>query len=162
MKIIFLDFDGVLNSSAYLQRMGPKSWGTLDQTAVERLNKLIAKTNAQVVISSSWRYGHTVDQLRFILREAGFAGRVIDMTPMDGETVGGIRLGATGIRGFEIQAWLNRNKEVGVTEFVILDDCSILTDTSMAPHLMERFVQTSMATGLLDTHVEEAARKLGC
>lgn len=45
---IFLDIDGVLNT--------PATFPTFDPFCVENFNKLIERTNAQLIISSSWRY----------------------------------------------------------------------------------------------------------
>ena len=109
----------------------------LFRPAVERLNTLISSTGAEVVISSSWRVNKSVQRLEKILKCAGFAGSVLDKTP---------RLGTQ--RGQEIEAWIRGTRFRG--SFVILDD-----DADMEPY-MDRLVLTSMETGLLDSHVEEA------
>ncbi len=82
-RILFLDIDGVLNSPEWFGHWPPKGETTagidvrdlalvadtyLDPAAVRRLNRLAAK--AEIVISSSWRYGFTVDQIRWIERRA--------------------------------------------------------------------------------------------
>ena len=48
MKAIFLDIDGVLNVD---------SDRTISPEKVKLLSSLIKKTNAEVILSSSWRYG---------------------------------------------------------------------------------------------------------
>lgn len=70
MKILFLDMDGVMNSHTFLTAQerrrevkktpldmaGIEGWASMvDPKAVERLNRVIAATNARVVISSSGR-----------------------------------------------------------------------------------------------------------
>lgn len=47
MKIIFLDIDGVISTE--------KSHYTLDKDACDLLGKIIDATDANIVISSSWR-----------------------------------------------------------------------------------------------------------
>ena len=37
---------------------------------------------ADVVVSSTWRYGKTVSELQEMLEAEGFIGRVIDKTPV--------------------------------------------------------------------------------
>jgi hypothetical protein len=53
MKVIFLDIDGVLNCSA---TPNPRKLPYIvDKKLLKRFHKLLARTNAKVVLSSSWR-----------------------------------------------------------------------------------------------------------
>lgn len=61
-KIIFLDFDGVLNTEHYQNllyyqgKTGSDKYGTLfDPEAVEQLKRIIDATHAEIVIESSWK-----------------------------------------------------------------------------------------------------------
>src|SRR5262245_53853935 len=91
-RVIFLDIDGVLAPIVHWDR-----YGDLDPGCIQVLNEIAARGGADVVISSTWRYGKTVAQLQQILDAAGFTGRVVDKTP----------IGAPGAdRGEEIAAWL--------------------------------------------------------
>jgi hypothetical protein len=91
MKIIFLDFDGVLNSQYwYTKRMGEftmDDFGSkypiyeFDPETIERLNYIIEKTSAKVVVSSTWRIGKNVEYLQNLLVSVGFNGEIIDKTP---------------------------------------------------------------------------------
>lgn len=62
-KIIFLDFDGVLNTEYYqglLQFQG-KQWhdehgAFFDPKAVRQLKRIIDATGADIVVESSWKY----------------------------------------------------------------------------------------------------------
>ena len=87
MRIIFLDFDGVLNSTPFLSANLGKGWKSageaeaLDPANVERLERLVRETAAAVVISSSWRHGRNLPSLCAILASRGFTGRVIGKTP---------------------------------------------------------------------------------
>ncbi len=53
MKVIFLDIDGVLNCKT---TPNPRQFPyVVDMRLLRRLNKLLARTGAKVVLSSSWR-----------------------------------------------------------------------------------------------------------
>ena len=159
MKIIFLDFDGVLNSEAWWiqektrQQGYGQVWGhhDLDKLAVIRLNSIIYNTGAKVVISSTWRKIHDLDELRAILKAVGFVGEVIDYTPSTGYTafqsLNGAIIDAPKCRGAEIQCWLDHQEDPAVESFVILDDASDMA------HLAPRLIQTKYASGLLDHHI---------
>jgi HAD domain in Swiss Army Knife RNA repair proteins len=148
MKIVFLDFDGVLNSETWARNGGVVNglW-TLDPEAVRRLQRIIDATGAYIVVSSSWRHGHTLDELRTILRDAGLTDpptarydlrswTVLDVTPDS----------LDGFRAREIRRWLDRNP---AHQFVVLDDSH---DADIDGH----FVQTTWPHGLQDEHVDRA------
>jgi hypothetical protein len=160
MRIVFLDFDGVLNSHEYMRRLGtlgePVDVAGLDPEAVARLNRLVSEGCAEVVISSSWRHGRTLDELRAILTAAGFTGEVVGKTPdCAHKPEGGLWHGA--MRGNEVQTWLDLAPlyDVWVAQFVIVDD-----DSDMA-HLADRHVKTRFDTGLTDADVDRAVKMLG-
>ena len=54
MNYIFLDVDGVLNNETYF-RQHLDDDGILDEENIKLLADLVNKTNANVVLSSSWR-----------------------------------------------------------------------------------------------------------
>lgn len=163
--IVFLDFDGVLNHFTHFVGLNHRVAAdcltdalSFDHAAVARLNVIVERTGAEVVISSSWRTRHDdsgalafpLPVLRSLLERHGFRGRVADITPRlhrspDGEPR---------VRGHEIQAWIDAQPAGTVGPFVVLDD-----DADMA-HLEARTVRTSMDTGLLDEHVERAVALL--
>jgi hypothetical protein len=103
--VIFLDIDGVLAPIRQWDR-----YGDLEPACIEVLNAIVARTDADVVVSSTWRYGKTVAELQEMLDAHGFVGRVRDKTPVGAP-------GAT--RGDEIGAWL---AEHPVDGYVIVDD----------------------------------------
>src|SRR5215467_2405809 len=76
-RVIFLDIDGVLAPIRQWDR-----YGDLEPACIEALNEVAAKGGADVVVSSTWRYGKTVAQLQEMLDGAGFTGRVLDKTPV--------------------------------------------------------------------------------
>jgi hypothetical protein len=155
MRVIFLDIDGVLNSVEYARRTEFTDWpaGHIDPDAVARLNQLVERTSAKIVISSSWRKLLDPEEMHRVLSEAGLVADVIGETPdffklefwerpVDGPFE----------RGHEIQAWLDEHPEVET--FVIFDD-----DSDMA-HLLDRFIQTDHQFGLQLEHVERAVELL--
>jgi Swiss Army Knife RNA repair-like protein len=104
-RVIFLDIDGVLAPIHHWDR-----YGDLDPACIQVLNEIAAHGAADVVVSSTWRYGRTVAQLQAMLASQGFTGRVIDKTPTGVPGAG---------RGDEIAVWL---AEHAVDGYVIIDD----------------------------------------
>ena len=124
-RVLFLDIDGVLAPIRRWDR-----YGDLDPACIEVLNEIVARGGADVVVSSTWRYGKTVAELQEMLDAQGFTGRVLDKTPT----------GPPGAdRGEEIAAWL---AEHTVSGYVIIDDHADMGD------LRTRLVQTHPAQGL--------------
>lgn len=145
MKIVFLDFDGVLNSTLFfIANPGAEicTEEQVDPAAVARLNTIVSVSKADVVVSSTWRLHHDAAYLQRILDMRGFRGKVIDTTPVLHHRV----------RGREIQAWLNWHPET--EKFVILDD-----DSDME-HLSDRLIKTAFVNGLQDVHVGKALQHL--
>ena len=122
---IFLDIDGVLAPIRSWDR-----YGDLDPACIHVLNEIVARGQADVIVSSTWRYGKTVAELQEMLEAQGFTGRVLDTTPS----------GTPGAdRGEEIAAWL---AEHAVGGYVILDDHADMGE------LRSHLVQTQPAHGL--------------
>jgi hypothetical protein len=132
MKIIFLDFDGVLNSLDEVIHSGCMGGLTpLHKKHIKVCEYIIKHTQAKIIVTSTWRIGRTTEQLQTLL----------PTLPIIGKTD---KLG--GKRGTEIQKWSDDNKKLNVENFVILDD-----DTDME-HLMEHLIKTSFDYGL--TYIE--------
>jgi hypothetical protein len=97
VKVIFLDFDGVLvNRRSWYVRSGRTA--TADPPCVAALNRITDSTNAQIVVSSTWRIGMTIVELRNLLHAWGVTGAVLAKTPHMGFSVR---------RGSEIKAWID-------------------------------------------------------
>lgn len=159
-KVLFLDFDGVLNSRLFFQtRKLEDAWSEvedIDRSAVERLNAIIAATGAYVVVSSSWRHGRTTEQLAGLLQARGFRGVVIDKI-RDWHTPHSRRLRLVPMerpeqRGDQIKDWLDEHPHV--ERYAILDD-----DTDMDA-VREHHIKTDFHTGLQLEHVERAIEML--
>ncbi len=142
MKVIFLDVDGVLLHVGSYRRGRPYVG---EASCVAALNSLTAATNAVIVVSSCWRIGRTVLELRELLAGWGVSAPILDRTAHSLTN-----------RGEEIKSWLeNRASERGdVESFVIIDDDSDMGD------LLPKLVQTSFDTGLLPEHATAAAKIL--
>lgn len=153
MKIIFLDIDGVLNSSETCKHFNEKygsngyggffkpddactdenvKWG---QSLVDNLKSIVEATGASIVISSTWRKHYTVDKFKEMFAVYGW-----DNAPVIDKTV---RLATHSVfdtycRGDEIAQWVKENNP---ESFVIIDD-----DNDMLPG--QPFVQTDFERGL--------------
>lgn len=164
-KYLFLDFDGVMNSwdwrSRQQQRDGvgfqaEKHLNELDPLAVERVNQILERTGAEVVVSSTWRRLHTMSELRGFLRAAGFRGRLVGVTPY--LTVSPYAPTERAVeRGDEIRQWLDWERERTGEEAVY----AVLDDDGDMEGVRERFVKTDHADGLQDGHVESCVALLG-
>ena len=168
MKIIFLDIDGVLNSEKWYQERFDINLKTypiceFDPLTIEQLNLLTDKTNAKIVISSTWRMGRTIDELKNIFKKVGIKGEIIGVTPYltfnDGYGVE---------RGNEIKRWIDLNcvrwwdkifdekeKNITLESYVILDD-----DPDMLLEQKDNFVRTSWRDGLTALHTRKAIKIL--
>ncbi len=165
-RIVFLDLDGVVNSARWSPPEGfdyknasevDRYAQSFDPIATRRLNRLV-DIGALFVLSSSWRYSFREDLsvMQQVLETRGFAGRLIDRTPLDSELRGDFKPVVHDgysrfARGHEIGEWLNDHP---TKRFVILDD-----DPDMM-HLMPRLVRTFWKDGLLDAHVDLAIAML--
>lgn len=118
MKVIFLDFDGVLNSSASFlyesRRKNQRIADTLSAVACSNLQHILDQdADIRLVISSTWRKLHSLQELQNILSSFGINGaKAISVTPSV----------LSGDRAQEIKMWLEANPNV--TQFVIIDDDS--------------------------------------
>jgi hypothetical protein len=57
VKIVFLDIDGVLNHTACKVK-APSGFCFVDDKCIVRLKRIIEKTDAKVVLASTWRRGY--------------------------------------------------------------------------------------------------------
>ena len=116
-KILFLDFDGVLNTEHYqglLQYQG-KPWqdeygAFFDPKAVKQLKRVIDATDADIVVESSWKY-LGLDAMKELWEVRNLPGTIIDITPS--------LLGKN--KGVEIASWLSKYAKQDI-RYVIIDD----------------------------------------
>lgn len=148
MKVIFLDFDGVLNSEASFRmearRKNNHIQDSLSAVCCSNFQFILDQdADVKVVISSTWRKMHTLVELGNILNSYGITAKVIGKTPVT----------LTGNRGHEINLWLEDNPNV--TKFVIIDDDS---DAGTVNDPRGHFFQTTWKDGLLFKQAEQIAK----
>ena len=134
MKVIFLDFDGVITI--------PPKW-RIEIEKLKWVKKIVDETGAKIVVSSSWR-SNSVEKTKDIISEerpkrchkskmmSWFVDNIYDVTPWVGLGNG---------RGGEIQKWLNEHPDV--ENYVIIDD-----DGDMWDSQLYHFVQTNYEHGI--------------
>lgn len=154
-KFVFLDFDGMLNTARYHRmlchsgRTTTDEFGALfDPKAVANLQTILERSEAKLVITSSWRM-EGLDGIRDLWRSRILPGQIVDITPfylygvfrqsLDDEPFAGIALGC---RGMEIAEWLARNGEPR-TPYVILDD-----EDDMLLSQADRFIRIDAEVGI--------------
>ena len=166
-KIIFLDMDGVI---ATPKSLDGGMWG-ITKECQELLGLILQRTNAELVISSSWRYA-TVEKTKEHFASKGFAycDKIV------GVTVRGYHHIEKGFpmsipRGVEIKQWIDNNihrdngkgafvrKKLGEDyRYVILDD-----DDDMLLEQAPYFVRCDSEIGLTVSKADYAVQILnGC
>lgn len=119
MNIVFLDVDGVLNSMEYFNSFGKGGarGKDIDESKVLLLKEIVDKTNAKIVLSSTWRQlrdTENEDCMRMwnylINTLSKYDLCILDVTPI-------INMN----RPKEIKAWLKDYPEKDI-KFVSLDD----------------------------------------
>ena len=168
MKVIFLDIDGVLNTSETFRRRRinyekTKKWDLeIDLHRVARLKYIINMTGAKVVLSSSWRLFGDFKNGEFITKSnqlkqlleifSSFGISIYDVTPH-------IDYGSN--REEEIKKWL-MGKDI--ESFVIIDDeTSFLMEFCNKELVKTSFLKDGVmlenmddCAGLCDEHVNKA------
>lgn len=147
-KLIFLDIDGVLDTY--------KSHYMLDPVLLDRLGKILGRTGAWIVVSSSWRASNVPDTVEFMTdydnprvgsNPFPFTDKVVGVTPILYSVVDG-DIDRPATRGEEIAAYL---KVHSCDNYVILDDCDEMLRDQW-PHL----VLVNDEVGLTEADVEKA------
>lgn len=113
---IFLDIDGVLRThksdiewslklgvpiplSVYERRF--------DQKAISCINEVVGYTRSKIVITSTWRIKHSLEELKKIFRDNG----------INADIVGKTEIGLN--RGEEIEQYISDNE---IENYVVIDD----------------------------------------
>lgn len=167
MKVLFLDIDGVLNSSNWFDYVQycikndmrdrvlnfveindehiKRKLSMIDDRAIANLNRIVEETGCKVVLSSSWRSSRESDNafIEYIFKLKGFKYELYDVTPRIWVKEFGTQ------RGEEIQLWMDKESEKNEIEsYVILDD-----DSDMLPKQMSNFIHVDGQVGLIDKDV---------
>ena len=168
-KILFLDMDGVLNSTPPVKSRKRKRKDAdralygIDVFLARRLRKIIQETGCKIVFSTSWRYfkDHPVegsDWRKTLLDELKCDERLIlgdtpDMSYMQASWTWGTPMRR---RGREIKAWIDANPDYAVPgnfRFCVIDDVvDDITNVIDESHV----VNTDYRRGLQNKDVERA------
>lgn len=182
LKLIFLDFDGVLNSQSFRYKQIEELKNNIsdkdasitefrraafDSSAVSRIVNICKTTGAKIVVTSSWRLSTLEDTLAYLneynsIKE--LCNYIVGITPWKGNC----------IRGEEIEWFLKhmtyppispwkefydydffkfcKHKEI---KYCIVDD-----DSDMLSEQMDCFLKTDHMVGLTDADAEEIIRML--
>lgn len=140
-KIIFLDFDGVMDTAHYdnfVHYMGlPEKdrFGVVfDPDCVTNLGRIIDATGAGIVVTSTWKEFMTYEEILEMWRCRNLPGAVVCITPS-----------CSRHRGDEIDAWL---EECGTScEYVIVDD---MDESQFNEHQYDRLFTVNPYNGLND------------
>lgn len=130
MKVIFLDVDGVLNTSKTNSNILD-----IDSFRLEYLKAIIDETDAKIVLSSSWVKFFTKVNNKIIPRsEKGFLFyNLLSLYSIEIYDILG-----TGVNREEmIIDWISKNE---VDSFIIIDD-----EPNMFNKLLDRLIKTSIA-----------------
>ena len=161
-KILFLDFDGVLNTLRWRENEGKKAiidhFGySFDPESVANLAKVVRHQDVGVVISSSWKC-LGLEEMRRLWIERKMPGELIDITPSETRrevisqvTPGQIRWLTR--KGYEINLWLSQHDNI--SQYAIVDD-----EDSMLPDQQSHFVKISPIVGVTDEDVKKIMRIL--
>lgn len=176
MRVLFLDVDGVLNSSAYLElRAAARANGDwaqlLDPAACALLNDVLAATGARIVLSSDWRFRveSLVHMERMLRARGALCAEIVGQTPdivrrckdegvafrlrwlseqlRAGRELADIKTWPWAGRGDEILAWLAEHPNV--ERYAVVDD-----DDAGMREAATRLVQTDPAVGLTQANAD--------
>jgi hypothetical protein len=168
-KVVFLDFDGVINGGWNKKKGGPSGFDWSIPEAVANLNSLFEKTGAAIVVSSSWRqkdhWPADVGILFSLEKQLVKFGldpklvNVIGVTPdelYDKDDYPVARI-------VEIRHWI-KNRKNDVDSFIVIDDQDITLDTNNCKvrdsEIESRIVRTETKTGFCDASLARAVELL--
>lgn len=138
MKVIFLDFDGVITTL--------KSKWLLDDEKMLLVKEICDKTGAKIVISSSWRIKDVETTLKWAFNKDYDDSHYLLNTTM---VVGITERPSSTFRGTDIQKYLDTHPEI--ENYVILDD-----DTDMLDSQKDHFINTDSCLGISKEDVKQA------
>jgi hypothetical protein len=161
-KILFLDFDGVLNTLRWREHEGKNAVVDLfgysfDPESVTNLVKVVCHPDVGVVISSSWKC-LGLDEMRNLWTVRNMPGDLVDITPSETRrdvirqaTPNEIRWLTS--KGYEINLWLVQHDNI--SHYAIVDD-----EDTMLPEQRSHFVKVSPIVGITDEDVRKMEKIL--
>lgn len=171
MKVIFLDFDGVVNNISYDKYMDidilvkkgkdkyfTSTWSINNLEPFKELLLWCQKEDIKIVISSSWRilfdsYSYIEEMFCDIFKEYSYQKR---KHKYENLVIG--RTKSFGDRGLEILQWLNDNSELNITNYIVVDD---EIDYDIKQYInKEHYIHTDNKIGLTNYDVYMIKNKL--
>jgi len=139
MKIIFVDVDGVLNCKNTTDTvMGDdgRRYDGIDSDKIQLLKEIIDKTDAYIILSSTWRLYDTFTE--YLEEKLGdYKVRIKGITPRS-------KAFTYTYRFREIQNWFNENDTRDIVNYIILDDI----DEEMVETFGDHYFKTDVDIGL--------------
>ena len=146
MNVIFLDIDGVLNGGHHPQH----GFDWVLPSAISELNRIIELTHSKVIVSSSWRLEHSMEELQAKFNEWGVQAEIIGVTPEISNWDDECECHFSAARIQEIRWWLDTHQNI--TQFAMIDDQDICQDINENVHhdadIVSKWIQTVTSTGL--------------
>ena len=143
MKVIFLDFDGVITI--------PPKW-YLQANLIKNVKKIVDATEAKIVVSSSWRMDTVKETVDTIIGRTKRCPRN-KMLYWLIDNIYDVTHTYKGLRGQEIKDWLDEHDDVD--NYVIIDD-----DNDFYDEQLYHFVQTNYEDGLTEVETKRAIKVL--
>lgn len=143
MKVIFLDFDGVITTYY--------SHWNIDIEKLKLLDEIIQQTDAKIVVSSSWKHGsENVEDFKNRIYNKRCSKNIKTQTPFEKfvNQIYDITDSNGAWRGDEVQRWVDNHKEE-LESYVILDD-----DDDFKDEQLFNFVQTDGFEGITSREVK--------
>jgi hypothetical protein len=144
-KIIFLDHDGVIcladNWGKWDDSSDPSYpdciFDSFDEKAVKVLNEILEETNAEIVISSDWRFYASLEELKVLYTKRGIIKQPMDTTNLD--PLGRNSFNLERMRAADIMIWVEENQLTPEDRWVAIDDLDLY------PYLGKNFVHTPLS-----------------
>lgn len=166
-KYLFLDFDGVLNTSRYAKQLRKEGIDPFDEfgamfdpDAINNFRSLVEQTGCEIVLSSTWR-NEGMLTMRALWENRNLPGKLFSMTPIllsitynDARNGELFTIPERNSKALEIQAWLHRYAKQPY-QYVILDDENVFFHSQQ-----EHLVQTEEYEGLTFTKAQLAIEVL--
>lgn len=172
MKIIFLDIDGVLNTTQNIIRQkenGINNIDEIDSSALNNLKDIVLTSDTYIVITSSWRISENNFQIWQLekerkstnkhwdclikkFKEIGILDHIIGVTPelfdKDGKELS---------KPFEIISWIESHWKYNIEKIVVLDDEDKKLNSLFFGN---RFIECNKETGLTKEKKDKAIKFL--
>jgi hypothetical protein len=182
MKIIFLDFDGVMCLSTewggrFKKVKDPDNrehdicdrMDNFNQKAVKVLNEILFETGAEIVVSSDWKLHATLEELQKMFQEYGVNKVPIALTPnLEDFDLGLYRIcywknWNAQARCTEIKKWLSDTPNI--ENWVAIDDMNLGQDAKYRPvdseWGLQYFVHTTRSSeGIKQSGIKEKIIKI--